>query len=77
MGVYFSTDEAVGLSHLRAPPKAVPTPLQDVAKGRRGPRRQSVAQAASQGRKAAQGVTELGSLGTAASLAPGSLLLIV
>lgn len=36
-----------------------------------------MAQAASQGRKAAQGVTELGSLGTAASLAPGSLLLIV
>lgn len=31
-GFCFSTDKAVGLSHLQAPPKAESTPLQDVAK---------------------------------------------
>ena len=72
-GMCFSADEAVGQSHLPAPPEAV----LDVAKREGGSRRWSVAQPASQGGRKPQGLTGLRSLREAASLGPGILLLTV
>lgn len=72
-GMCFSADEAVGQSHLPAPPEAV----LDVAKREGGSGRWSVAQPASQGGRKPQGLTGLSSLREAASLGPGILLLTV